>query len=324
MTDTPSPPRTPTGQAETEAPAAVSAQGITVRYGAKVAVDDVDFHVSPGEVVGLIGPNGAGKTSLLECVEGLRRPAAGTVAVFGVDPLRDRTAMARQAGVQLQDSAYPARARVDEVCRLFASFYPEPAEVDELLAQFELSDKRKSQVTRLSGGQRQRLSLVLALIGRPKVVFLDELTTGLDPEARRMVWDGLRERNDAGLTVVLTSHHMDEVEYLCDRVSVMVSGKLVATDTVAGLIQAHASGTTRIVVENVGAAKDLRSTLEELAPEVTVVPAGNRLRVDVGSEAAQAKVEALLSERDLTNRRGEPSMDDVYLALTNETAPEGK
>lgn len=306
---------------------AIVAEGVTVRYGDKTAVNNVDFQVGVGEIVGLIGPNGAGKTSLLECVEGLRKPASGTISVFGVDPLRNRTAMAAVAGVQLQDSAYPPRVRVDELCRLFAGFYSDAADYSTLLKQFELSEHHKAQVTKLSGGQRQRLSLVLALIGNPTIVFLDELTTGLDPEARRMVWNGLRERNDAGLSIVLTSHHMDEVEYLCDRVSVMVEGRFVDTGTVAELIERHASA-TRIVVERGASDTGLRDELAAMGSPVSATTAGTRMHIDVDDTELATTIDRLLSDRGLSSRRTTSSMDDVYVALTSEstqtTTVEGK
>ncbi|QSB06867.1 ABC transporter ATP-binding protein [Natronoglycomyces albus] len=221
--------------------ALVKAHGVTVRYGPKVAVDDVDFEVYPGEVMGLIGPNGAGKTSLVECIEGLRRASAGSITVAGLDPVADRAKLARVLGVQLQDSVYPTRIKVFEICDLFASFYPDAEDPEVLLEEFQLSDKRKATITKLSGGQRQRLSLVLALLGKPEVVFLDELTNGLDPQSRRSVWKGLKKRNKAGLTIVLTSHYMDEVTNLCDRVSVLIDGKVVVVDTVPGLLATYGS-----------------------------------------------------------------------------------
>lgn len=310
----------PVADGDTSTGPAIDATGVTVRYGSKVAVDNVDFAVDAGTVVGLIGPNGAGKTSLMECIEGLRSPAAGRIRVHGIDPAADRTTMARLAGVQLQDSAYPTRARVDEVCALFAGFYPKPLDWRELLDQFELTDKARAQVTKLSGGQRQRLSLVLALVGDPSMVFLDELTTGLDPEARRMVWDGLRRRNEAGLTVVLTSHHMDEIEYLCDRVNVMVDGRIVAAGTVSELIDAHAGGTERLVVDNPGT--ELRGALEKLG-DVTVTPTGGRLRVEVRDAALSEAVAAAIAAADATGRAITATMDDVYVALTKQSVEEG-
>lgn len=296
---------------------AVDARGVTVRYGAKTAVDGVDFSVGAGEIVAVIGPNGAGKTSLIECIEGLRAQSAGEISVAGLRPAHDRAQMAQLVGVQLQDSAYPARIRVDELCRLFASFYPDPLDPHELLEEFGLADKRKSQVTKLSGGQRQRLSLALALIGKPQIVFLDELTNGLDPQSRRRVWDSLRRRNDDGLTIVLTSHYMDEVEYLCDRVAVMLSGKLVAVDTVAGLIEAYADGKGRIVVENAAAREVMREELADLGAGVRLIPTGTRLQVDVTDPALQQSVEDVLAAHGAKRRQIGSSLEDVYIALTD-------
>lgn len=294
---------------------AVDATGVTVVYGQKTAVDGVDLTVAPGEIVGVIGPNGAGKTSLLECVEGLRRPARGRIRVHGIDPFDDRPAMARIAGVQLQDSAYPTRARVDEICRLFAGFHTDPLDPAALLAEFGLSEKAGSQVTKLSGGQRQRLSLALALIGRPRVVFLDELTTGLDPDARRSVWDGLRRRNADGLTVVLTSHHMDEVEYLCDRVNVMVDGTFVASGTVAQLVDRHAP-VRRLTVERAKHLEVLRGDLGRLGPRVHVEATGSRLRVDIDDKALIDEVDAVLHAHEAVSRETAIGLDDAYTALT--------
>lgn len=309
---------------DTRAETAVDATGVTVVYGDKTAVDGVDLTVRPGEVVGVIGPNGAGKTSLLECVEGLRRPVRGRIRVCGVDPLADRPGMARVSGVQLQDSAYPTRARVDEICRLFAGFHTAPQDPVELLEEFGLSDKARSQVTRLSGGQRQRLSLALALIGRPRVVFLDELTTGLDPEARKSVWDGLRRRNAEGLTVVLTSHHMDEVEYLCDRVSVMADGVFVATGTVTELVDRHAPVRRRLTVERAKGLDALSGELDRLGPGVSVEATGSRLRVDVGDEALMGGVDAALRAHEAVSRETAIGLDDAYTALTGRsTVSEG-
>ena len=165
----------------------INAERLTVRYGQLTALDDVSIAVKPGEVAGVIGPNGAGKTTLLECIEGLRVPESGEVTVDGLSPRRDRKAMTERAGVQLQHSVFPPRTLVSEICQVFASFYRNRADYTELLDRFGLAEHRKHQVTKLSGGQQQRLSLVLALLGNPKVVFLDELTTGLDPAARRSV-----------------------------------------------------------------------------------------------------------------------------------------
>ncbi|GGM43225.1 ABC transporter ATP-binding protein [Dactylosporangium sucinum] len=297
----------------------VDARNITVRYGDLTAVDGVDLSAAKGQVVGLIGPNGAGKTSLLECVEGLRKPTTGTIRVGGFDPAADRTRMTRIAGVQLQQLVYPPRATVEEMCRLFASFYPDPADHRELLDRFGLSEQRRSQVVKLSGGQQQRLSLVLALLNNPQVVFLDELTNGLDPAARRVVWDELRRRNDEGLTVVITSHHMEEVEYLCDRVDVLLKGRVVASGTPTELIRDHAGDTARLVLDGAGGNRPLRDSLTALGTGVRVQQAGQRLLLDV-QPPRRAEVDRLLADQGCTPRVLPPSLDDAYLNLTGQAA----
>ncbi|WP_238008895.1 ABC transporter ATP-binding protein [Dactylosporangium sp. AC04546] len=297
----------------------VDARNITVRYGDLTAVDGVDLSAAKGQVVGLVGPNGAGKTSLLECVEGLRKPATGTIRVGGFDPAADRTRMTRIAGVQLQQLVYPPRATVDEMCRLFASFYPDPADHRELLDRYGLSEQRRSQVVKLSGGQQQRLSLVLALLNNPQVVFLDELTNGLDPAARRVVWDELRRRNDEGLTIVITSHHMEEVEYLCDRVNVLLKGRVVAAGTPTELIRDHAGDTARLVLDGSGGDRELRDTLTALGTGVRVQQAGQRLLLDV-RPTRRAEVDRLLADQGRTPRVLPPSLDDAYLNLTGQAA----
>ncbi|GAA2575687.1 ABC transporter ATP-binding protein [Dactylosporangium fulvum] len=297
----------------------VDARDVTVRYGDLTAVDKVDLSAAEGQVVGLIGPNGSGKTSLLECVEGLRKPATGTIRVGGFDPAADRTRMTRIAGVQLQQLVYPPRATVEEMCRLFASFYPGPADHRELLDRFGLTEQRRSQVVKLSGGQQQRLSLVLALLNDPQVVFLDELTNGLDPAARRVVWDELRRRNDEGLTVVITSHHMEEVEYLCDRVNVLLKGRIVATGTPSDLIREHAGDTARLVLDGSGGNRELRDSLTALGTGVRVQQAGQRLLLDV-QPARRAEVNRVLADHGCTPRELPPSLDDAYLNLTGQAA----
>ncbi|MEU0557971.1 ABC transporter ATP-binding protein [Dactylosporangium sp. NPDC006015] len=307
---------------EAEASAAepfVDARNITVRYGDLVAVDGVDLGADKGQVVGVIGPNGSGKTSLLECVEGLRKPATGTIRVGGFDPATDRTRMTRIAGIQLQQLVYPPRATVEEICRLFASFYPDPADHIELLELFGLSGQRRSQVVKLSGGQQQRLSLILALLNNPQVVFLDELTNGLDPAARRMVWDELRRRNGDGLTIVITSHHMEEVEYLCDRVNVLLKGRVVATGTPTELIRDHAGDSARLVLDGAGGNRKLAEGLTGLGSGVRVEPAGQRLMLEV-QPARRADVDRVLAEHGTTARELPASLDDAYLNLTGQAA----
>ena len=214
---------------------AIEVRGLTKAYAGTTVVRDISFAVECGEIFGIIGPNGAGKTTTAECIEGLRRPDAGQVSVLGLDPVRDRDALRERLGVQLQDTGLPERLRVGEALRLYSSFYAASADWRALMELLGLSGKEKSPFGKLSGGQRQRLSVALALVGRPQVVVLDELTTGLDPQARRDTWaliEGVRNR---GTTIVLVTHFMAEAERLCDRIAVIDSGRIVALDTPAAL-----------------------------------------------------------------------------------------
>ena len=216
-------------------------------YGSLAAVDDVSFEVAEGEIFGLLGLNGAGKTTAVECIQGLRRPDAGRVSVLGLDPRSDPQDLRRLIGSQLQESALPDRIKVWEALDLFSSFGSRDAGArvgrsgrEPLLEQWGLAGKRKSSFGSLSGGQRQRLFVALALVNSPRVVFLDEMTTGLDPAARRVAWDLIRAIRDRGATVVLVTHFMDEAERLCDRLAIMKAGRIIALDSPQGLIAAHA------------------------------------------------------------------------------------
>jgi ABC-2 type transport system ATP-binding protein len=222
--------------------AVIDVQQLQKRYGDREAVQDVSFSVEPGEIFGIIGRNGAGKTTTVECVEGLRDADGGTVRVLGRDP-RD-PAVRHHLGVQLQESQLPDRIRVGEALELFASFYADPAPPARLLAQLGLAEHAKQQYKKLSGGQKQRLSIALALVGSPQVAVLDELTTGLDPQARRETWQLISDIRDRGVTVLLVTHFMDEAERLCDRIAVIDRGRTVAVDTPAGLIRRVSSGVT--------------------------------------------------------------------------------
>jgi ABC-2 type transport system ATP-binding protein len=204
-------------------------------YGSVRAVDDVSFSVAEGEIFGILGPNGAGKTTTVECAIGLRSPDSGTIRLLGLDPHVDRDEIHEIVGVQLQASAMPAKLRVGEILDMYRSFYRDPADISELIAVLGLAGKRADYYRSLSGGQRQRLSVALALIGRPKIAVLDEMTTGLDPQARRDAWElieGVRER---GVTILLVTHFMEEAERLCDRVALVDNGRIVALDAPASL-----------------------------------------------------------------------------------------
>jgi ABC-2 type transport system ATP-binding protein len=214
----------------------IEVTGLTKRYGDQTAVDGISLHVDQGEIFGILGPNGAGKTTAVECMEGLRRRDSGQVRILGLDPRTDGHRLHQRIGVQLQETQLPEKLKVREALELYASFYPHPADWRELLERWGLSGKSGTGFAKLSGGQKQRLFIALALVGNPRLVFLDELTAGLDPGARRATWELISQVREAGVTVVLVSHFMDEVEELCDRVAILDRGRIVALDTPAGLV----------------------------------------------------------------------------------------
>jgi ABC-2 type transport system ATP-binding protein len=204
-------------------------------YGPVTAVDNVSFSVAEGEIFGILGPNGAGKTTTVECAIGLRSPDSGTIRLLGLDPHADRDEIHEVVGVQLQASALPAKLRVGEILDMYRSFYREPADIGELTEALGLASKRNNYYKSLSGGQRQRLSVALALVGQPKVAVLDEMTTGLDPRARRDAWELIEGMRERGVTILLVTHFMEEAERLCDRVALIDGGRIVALDTPASL-----------------------------------------------------------------------------------------
>ena len=296
-------------------PDVIQVHELRKRYGDVIAVADVSFDVHEGEIFGMVGPNGAGKTTTIECVEGLRRPDGGTIRVLGEDPA-DRERLAEKIGVQLQESALPPHVHVDEALRLFASFYQRSADVDELIERLGLSDKRTARFSKLSGGQKQRVFIALALVSEPQVVFFDELTTGLDPQARHSMWDLVREICESGCTVVLTTHSMEEAERLCDRVLIVDHGAVVALDTPAALVSSLGverrlaftlpEGATAPVLATVGTVE----RVEQIDSRVVVYGRGERFASSVVSALEDAHIDFL----DL--RTEQPNLEDVFLTLT--------
>jgi ABC-2 type transport system ATP-binding protein len=230
--------------------AVIEVEGLHKRYGDTMAVDDVSFEVRPGEIFGVLGRNGAGKTTTVEMVAGLRRPDRGRCRVLGLDPQHDRAALRQVLGVQLQQAWLHGALTVRELVGLYRSFYPDGAEPDELLARLGLDEQHKTRFETLSGGQQQRLSAALALVGRPRVAILDELTAGLDPQARREAWQLVEAIRDDGVTVVLVSHAMDEVERLCDRLTILDRGRVLATGTPAEVVDAAKGAAEQATLED--------------------------------------------------------------------------
>jgi ABC-2 type transport system ATP-binding protein len=220
---------------------ALRIRGLRKVYGSLVAVDGLDLSVERGEIFGLLGHNGAGKTTTIECALGTRDRDSGEVALLGLDPRRDRKRLFQRVGVQFQEAGYQDKIKVDELCEFSAALYARSADWRELIGRFGLAAKARSTVGELSGGERQKLSIVLALLPSPELVFLDELTTGLDPKARREMWALIKGLKAGGATVFLTSHYMEEVEFLCDRIAILKAGRLVAQGTPAELVAGHAA-----------------------------------------------------------------------------------
>ncbi|MFB9923203.1 ABC transporter ATP-binding protein [Amycolatopsis halotolerans] len=293
----------------------IEVRNLRKRYREKTAVEDVSFTVERGEIFGILGPNGAGKTTTVECVEGLRSPDGGTVSVLGLDPRRDVRELRQRLGVQLQESRLPDRLRVAEVLDLFAAMYRTPADPERLMDLLGLTEQRNTFYRKLSGGQQQRVSIALALVGSPEAVVLDELTTGLDPQARRDTWDLVEAVRAEGVTVVLVTHFMEEAERLCDRIAVIDAGRVVATDTPAGLV-GRVGGEQRIRFRP-SAPVDPRE-LAELPDVLKAERNGAQLVVTGGAGALQA-VTSFLARADVVAgdlRVEQASLDDAFVALT--------
>ncbi|MEU5265556.1 ABC transporter ATP-binding protein [Amycolatopsis sp. NPDC021455] len=300
--------------------AAVRVNGLRKQYGDVVAVDDVSFEVGAGEIVGLLGPNGSGKTTTVECVQGLRRADRGEIDIFGSDPRRDAPRVRRLVGSQLQDSALPDRIKVWEALRLFSVLSPQGPPWERLLDDWGLGPQRNTAFGDLSGGQRQRLFVALALVNEPKVVFLDEMTTGLDPAARRVAWDLVAAVRERGTAVVLVTHFMDEAARLCDRIMVLSAGRVVATGTPAELVAARTHGS---IVRFTAGGPDGLDYLRGVPGVARLSRTGDQVEV-AGTGPLLVRVAHALAvhhEEPADLRVELPSLEDAYLALTGGAAP---
>jgi len=295
--------------------AVIEVQHLHKKYGDTAAVGDVSFTVHEAEIFGILGPNGAGKTTTVECIEGLREPDRGQISVLGLDPQRDRAELTQLLGVQLQESRLPDQLRVAEALELYSSFYRDPADWRELMEVLGISAKARTPFRKLSGGQQQRLSIALALVGSPRVAVLDELTTGLDPPARRDTWDLIEAVRDRGVTIVLVTHFMEEAERLCDRVALIDAGQVVALDTPAALAE-RVETEQRIQFRPSVPVDDW---LLESLPEVTrVTHKGDAVVVTGTSKALNAVISVLARNHIVAEqlRVEQADLEDAFLALT--------
>ena len=301
------------------AAAAVTVQNLVKSYGHLVAVNEVSLSIHEGEIFGIIGPNGAGKTTTVECISGLRAPDAGSISVYGLSPRKDRNKLREFVGVQLQESALPPRIKVGEAVRLFASFYSNPLDPDQLLESLGIKQFDNSSFKSLSGGQKQRLSIALALVGNPRLAILDELTTGLDPEARREIWSLIERMRDRGVTVILVTHFMDEAERLCDRLALINHGAVRALDTPEAIAARTGGSRVRFVPSQPVDEQTLRAIpgvneIERKERYVTVTGTGDLAAALISALAA---IGVRVSEVEA--RTG--NLEDAFIKLTKDDAP---
>ena len=301
----------------------IEVNNLIKNYGKVKAVDGVSFEVNEGEIFGMVGPNGAGKTTTIECIEGLRKPDKGIINVLNLNPSTDREKFYEKVGIQLQETNYQDKIKVYEICELFTSLYKKPLNYNDLLKRFELYDFKNAFVMKLSGGQKQKLSIILALISNPEIIFLDEITTGLDPKARRDMWKIVKELKNEGKTIFLTTHYMEEAEFLCDRVSIIDKGKIVELDTPEKLIEK--SG-----IEDMISFETKNIDIEELKR----VKGVNKVSFKNGEVTIYGRGEDLLKEvvdylylnkiyfKNLRTKK--PNLEDTFLKFTGREYSEAK
>ncbi|MGW5432645.1 ATP-binding cassette domain-containing protein [Streptomyces sp. NPDC004059] len=299
-------------------PSVIEVTDLRKSYGGRAVVDGVSFAVEEGEVFGILGPNGAGKTTTVECVEGLRVPDTGRVRVAGLDPVADHDEVARILGAQLQQSELQPKLTVREALELYASFHPDAADWRPLAERLGLTAKLGTRFARLSGGQRQRLFIALALVGNPRVVVLDELTTGLDPRARRDTWQLIEDVRASGVTVLLVTHFMEEAQRLCDRIAVIDKGRVAALDTPAGLIRRSAGAT----VISFTPSAPLDDDLAALPAIASIERKDGRITLSGTDETVNAVITLLARHRVTAHqlRVLDATLDDAFLDLTKEAA----
>ncbi|MBO1336428.1 ABC transporter ATP-binding protein [Streptomyces sp. VRA16 Mangrove soil] len=304
-----------TGTSTTTAAPLIEVSGLRKTYDGRAVVDGVSFSVAEGEIFGILGPNGAGKTTTVECVEGLRTPDEGRIRVAGLDPVRDHATLTGILGAQLQESEIQPKLTVKEALELYSAIYPDPLDWRPLAERLRLTEKLGTRFAKLSGGQKQRLFIALALVGNPRIVVLDELTTGLDPRARRDTWALIEDVRDSGVTVLLVTHFMEEAQRLCDRIAVIDKGRVAALDTPAGLIS-QANGAT-VISFTPSAPLDERE-LAALPGLASTDHRDGRVTLTGSDETVNAVI-SLLARNHVTAhqlRVVDATLDDAFLDLT--------
>jgi ABC-2 type transport system ATP-binding protein len=297
-------------------PNVIEVNNLQKSYGKLKAVDGISFDVKRGEIFGIVGPNGAGKTTTIECIEGLRNFDKGEISVLNLNPIKDCINFRNRVGMQLQESSLPARLKVWEIIDLYASFYDKSLNQKDLLKKFGLVEKKNDYFSKLSGGQKQRLFIILALLNDPDVIFLDEITTGLDPQARRAMWKMMIEIRNSGKTILLTTHFMEEAEYLCDRVAIIDNGHIIALDTPENLVK-NLNGCVQIsfLIKEDFEIKILESlngiiNIKIIDNKVVIHGNGKNILLDVVNLLSESKI-------DFTNlNMKQPNLEDVFLELT--------
>ncbi|MTI49958.1 MAG: ABC transporter ATP-binding protein [Firmicutes bacterium] len=295
---------------------AIEVYGLKKEYKSIMAVDDISFSVEEGSIFGMLGPNGAGKSTTIECIIGLRKKDNGDVKILGLDPIKDNSKLYNLIGVQLQETSYQDKIRVSELCDLFMSMYDEPSDYIPLLERFGLLEKKKNYMSELSGGQRQKIAIILALIANPKIVFLDELTTGLDPKARREMWKCIRELRDEGRTIFMTTHYLEEAEYLCDEICIINNGEIVAIDNISGIID---RANIDIIV-SFETKEEVASLIKENITGVSKIERlNNMVKVYSKRDDIISDIVILLRNNNIDYSRIDvirPTLEDAYLKLT--------
>ncbi len=293
----------------------IEVSNLKKQYRSILAVNDISFNVEEGTIFGMLGPNGAGKSTTIECIIGLKKRSNGLVDVLGLDPAVDNEKLYNIIGVQLQETSYQDKIKVYELCDLFKMMYKTPTDYMQLLERFELADRLKSYVSALSGGQKQKIAIVLALIANPKIVFLDELTTGLDPNARREMWQCIKELKDEGRTVFMTTHYMEEAAFLCDKICIIHDGEIIAMGTVDGVVEN--SGIDMEVTFETN--KDVTGLIKKIENINEVVKNNDNYTVCFKDEEVIGEIILALKNNNISYRNlniNRPNLEDVYLKLT--------